>query len=197
MARAYGRIGAVVVVMLVAGAARAQKPTPPPPPVAPKPEPPKGTEVELGGLKSLAPAAWKAEKPANRLRLHQFKVPRFEGDPADAEAYTMEAHGTAEQNLARWKELFVPPSDTPADKAAKVTTFEVGKAKVTVLDVSGTYLQKDKPIDTAAKEVRPDYRMLGAVLETPDGSFTVRLIGPKKTVASQAKAFDQLLRNFK
>src|SRR4051794_31952221 len=90
----------VAAVALSAPAALAQpaKPAlPPPPPAA-------GTEVTLDGMKAVAPANWKAEKPANRLRSYQFKLPRAAGDTEDAELFIMpDIQGTAEQNFARWK----------------------------------------------------------------------------------------------
>jgi hypothetical protein len=35
----------------------------------------KGTPVKLSGLAGTTPATWKSEKPANRLRSYQFKLP--------------------------------------------------------------------------------------------------------------------------
>ena len=41
--------------------------------------------IPFGTLKSDTPADWKAEKPANRLRSHQFKIASGEEGVADAE----------------------------------------------------------------------------------------------------------------
>ena len=175
---------------LMAAAAPAQSPTTPPATV--------GTEVTLDGLKSITPANWKAEKPANRLRSHQFKLPRAAGDKEDAELFIMpDMQGTVQENFARWKELFVPPPDGPKDAAAKEGKFQVGKATIHTIDLRGTYYVKHIPIDVAVKEVRPDYRMLGVFWESKDAKIAIRMIGPKKTVESYAKAFDAWLKSFK
>ena len=167
---------------------------PKPPPVSPA----TGTEVLLDGLKAVTPATWKAEKPANRLRSYQFKLPRADGDKEDAELFIMpDMQGSAEQNFARWKELFVPPPDGPRADAAKEGKFQLGKATVSTIDLRGTYYVKHIPIDVAVKEVRPDYRMLGVFWESKDAKISIRLIGPKKTVESHAKAFDSWLKSFK
>lgn len=157
-----------------------------------------GTEVTLDGLKAVTPANWKAEKPANRLRSHQFKLPRADGDKEDAELFIMpDMQGTAEQNFTRWKELFVPPPDVPRGAAAKESKFQIGKATIHTIDLRGTYYVKHIPIDVAVKEVRPDYRMLGVFWESKDAKIAIRMIGPKKTVEGHAKAFDAWLKNFK
>ena len=162
------------------------------------PQEAKPVEVMLDGLKSTAPAEWKAEKPANLLRAYQFKVPRGVSDKEDAEVYVLTTvHGTPAENIARLKELFVPPTNLPKEKAVREWDFKNAKATLTCLDIQGTYYVKNKPIDTAVKEVRPDYRMIAAVWASKDASFSIRMVGPKKTVEAHAKEFEQWLRNFK
>jgi len=179
-------------IALLTTAAPAQPPKPPPSPPAP------GTEVTLDGLKAVAPAAWKAEKPANRLRTYQFKILKSNGDKEDAELFIMPViQGTVDQNLAQWKELFVPPPDSAKADAVIEGKITLGKATITTLDLRGTYLHKHIPIDQAVKEVKLDYRMLGAFWESKDARIAIRMIGPKKTVEAHAKEFDQWLKSFK
>ena len=48
----------------------------------------KGTAIELDGLKSTTPSSWKVEEPDPKLgkfRIHQFRLPRADGDKEDAE----------------------------------------------------------------------------------------------------------------
>ena len=42
-------------------------------------------DVEIAGMKSKTPDNWKEEKPSSDMRLTQFKLPKAEGDPEDAE----------------------------------------------------------------------------------------------------------------
>lgn len=163
-----------------------------------KAEPPKTTVVTLDGLKSAPPASWKAEKPDNLLRAYQFKAPRADGDKEDATVYVLTTvQGTPSDNIAMLKELFILPTSIPKDQAVREFQIKNSKATLTCIDIRGTYRVKNKPIDTAIKEVRPDYRMIAAVWVSKDASYAIRIIGPAKTVERHAKQFEEWLRNFK
>jgi hypothetical protein len=158
----------------------------------------KGAIVDLGGMKSRAPAEWKEEEVTNRMRLQQFKLPKVKDDAQDAEIVIFNLGGTAEANIDRWKKMFVPPEGKSLDDVAKVTKMDVGDAKMTYLDVSGTYRFKERPFDPNSKEEsRPHSRMLGVIVETPKSQFQIRLVGPAATVENYKKGFDEFLKNFK
>src|SRR5438105_5674700 len=125
----------------------------------------KGTLVELGGMKSRAPAAWSEEPAANQMRLAQFKLAKVSGDSRDAEIVICKGiGGSAKDNIERWKKMFQPVGGKSLDDVAKVTEFKVGDASVTYLEVSGTYLFKERPFDPNAKpQPLANYRMLGVV----------------------------------
>jgi hypothetical protein len=161
-----------------------------------------GTEVVLGSLKSRAPADWKKEEPAFKMRAYQFKVPRAEGDKVDAQMLIFHfpggAGGSAADNIDRWKGMWMPPEGKKLDEVAKVEKFKVGTVPVTYLDVHGTYLDKTPPFDPNAKTVRrPNYRQLAVVFESEDGPYFIRLTGPERTVEQHKKGFDNWLKAFK
>src|SRR5262245_9174308 len=186
----------IVGLAVVLGTALVLAEPPKSPPA--KPEPARGVEVTLDGLKSATPVTWKTEKPANLLRAYQFKLPHADGEKDDGKLFVLTTvHGTPQENIARLKELFLLPTDLPRDKAMREFEVKNAKATLTCLDIQGTYYVKNKPIDTAVKEVRPDYRMIAAVWMSKDAAYSIRLIGPKKTVEWHAKSFDQWLRSFK
>ena len=163
-----------------------------------RPQPAKGTEVIIDGLKSETPSTWKAEKPANRLRSHQFKLPKAAGDKDDAELYILpEVGGKVEESFNNLKELFIPPPDMPKSQAVKESKFMVGKAAIYVLELQGTFRVKHIPIDQAVKEVKPDYRMLAVIWKSDQTSCSIRMVGPRKTVEAHAKEFENWLRGFK
>jgi hypothetical protein len=151
--------------------------------------------VTLDGLSSPAPADWKEQPVSGPMRVKHFIVPRVAGDTRDAEVivfyFGAGQGGDPEQNVARWRSMFDPPG-------GKVETFKVGAVKTTVLDVSGTYLFKARPVDPSLEaERRPDHRMIGVVFETPNGPYFIRFVGPQKTVAKHKPAFDAWLKGFK
>lgn len=159
----------------------------------------KGTVVTLDGMKSRAPASWKAERPSNRLRLAQFRLPKVDGDKHDAELVIFRGiTGSAKANLQRWKEMFAPPAGKKIDDVATVERTKVGDDDAAYLDVHGTYLYKERPFDPRSRvERRPDYRLLGLQIEGKDHPYHVRLVGPAKTVAHYKKGFDAWLKGFK
>jgi hypothetical protein len=157
-----------------------------------------GTVVDLDGLRSKAPAAWKEEEPSNRMRVAQFKLPKVKDEPRDAEIVIFNTGGSARDNIDRWKTFFIPPEGKTTDDIAKVSEMKVGDAKVTTLDIHGTYKFKERPFDPNAKEERlAHYRMVGAVLETPNKQFQIRFVGPEATVEHYKAGFDEWLKNFK
>lgn len=186
------RFSSAVLIILLAVAAAPAQPAKKPQPMA------RSVEVTLDGLKSATPATWIPDKPDNLLRAYQFKAPKASGDKEDAILYVLTTvQGTPAENIARLKDLFLLPTSMPKDKAVREWEIKNAKATLTCLDVQGTYHVKNKPIDKAVKEVRPDYRMIAAVWVGKEASFSIRLVGPKNTVEHHAKAFEQWLRNFK
>jgi len=125
-----------------------------------------GEEVVLDGLKSKVPAAWKTEKPGNKFRAFQFRVPKAEGDKEDAELviffFGPNQGGTAEQNVKRWKGFFIPPKGKDIDEATQVNKMKVSDVPVTYVDIQGTYKFKKRPFDENEKpELKPNFRQLG------------------------------------
>jgi hypothetical protein len=158
----------------------------------------KGTVVKLDKLSSTTPAEWKSEKPANRLRSHQFRLPGAK-DAKDAEIFIFpDLTKTVDENFARYKELVLPPEGKTVDDITKVVKFEVGKAKVAVLDMEGTWLYKERPFDPKSKqEMRPNSRVVSVIVTTDDGNYLIRLSGPAPTVAAHFDGFMKWIKGFK
>jgi hypothetical protein len=162
----------------------------------------KGVNVKLDNIQSTAPAEWKAEKPQFGTRLHQFRLPKAEGDKEDAEVtvsyFGQGQGGGVNENVQRWKGQFVPPTGKSIDDVAKVEKMKVGDVEVTYLDVQGTYKSRNPPFDPNAKEeLKPDSRMIAVYLATKTGPHFIRCVGPAKTVEQYKKGFDEWLKAFK
>jgi hypothetical protein len=159
----------------------------------------KGEAVEMDGLKSTAPAAWKKGTPANQFQYAVFTLPKADGDKDDTTLtiyyFNPGGGGGKDANIQRWKGMF----KAPAADNAKVNQFKVGDVPVTEVDVSGTYLFKmGGPFNPNAKtEEKPDYRMVGVIFESKNGPYFMRLVGPAKSVEKGKKDFDEWLKNFK
>jgi hypothetical protein len=157
-----------------------------------------GVTVELGGLRSTAPAARKEVPVAGSMRVKQFVLPGKEGDAELAVFFFGQGQGgTLQANLDRWKQQFqLPPGQTP-ETAGKISSLKLASGKVTVLDIRGTYLFKARPMDPGPGEPRPNHRMLAAVLESPRGNYFIKLVGPAATIEQNKKEFDAWLKAFK
>lgn len=152
----------------------------------------KADPVKIGPAKYPVPKAWKRQRPRNEMRAAQFEIPLADGDEGKAEFivfYFQGQGGGVQENIKRWVGMF-----EEKDGKEKVEKIEAAKMPITTLDVSGTY--KDKPFPMAPSEtLRKNYRMLAAVVETPDdGPYFFRLVGPKKTIEANAAAFKAMLK---
>jgi hypothetical protein len=157
-------------------------------------------EVEIAGMKSKTPDAWKEEKPSSDMRLTQFKLPKAEGDPEDAELiifYFRGGSGDPEANLKRQLAKFKPAEGK--DKVdVKLDKIKVGTHEAPYQDITGTFLSKFPPNAPTAKVTeKTNYRQLYVPLVTDKGDYYPTLIGPAKTVEKHKKDFEDFLKNFK
>ena len=142
------------------------------------------------GVKWTAPSNWKteAERP---MRLATYTIPSAPGDSDPAECgvyyFGQGQGGSVEANMTRWIRQF------QAKEAAKRDQRTVHGLKVTTVDVSGAYSGMGGPMAKADASPKPNYRLLGAILEGPQGSVFFKLTGPAKTVAQNQAAFDKLI----
>lgn len=159
----------------------------------------KGKVVELDGMKAAVPAEWVQEKPANRMRFLQFRLPKVEGDKTDAELYIFRGlGGNANENIKRWRDMFIPPEGKTIEDVSKVSKIKIGKDEAPYLEVWGTYKYKAAPFDPKSKaELRPNQRMLNIHYEGQDEVYHFRLVGPDKTVQHYKKGFEDWLKALK
>ena len=80
-------------------------------------------------------------------------------------------------------------------KAPKDEQLVANGLKVTTVDVSGTYVAETAP-GSGTFNNKPAYRLRAAVVETPNGSYFVKLVGPEKTVAQWNESFLSYVKSF-
>jgi len=155
----------------------------------------KGAVVELDEVKSAVPADWKKGE-AKGLRYAQFRVPRADGDEADAELIIFKGlGGTVKQNVDRWKGQFIPPEGKTLDDVSTLKKMKVGGYSATYLDVRGTY--RDMMPGSTKVTKRPGYRMLALQVDGDQKPYHIILRGPAKTIEKHKKEFDDWLKAFK
>ena len=180
-------------------ALKAQIPAPAPAPAA---EPATGGEPAASpwkpgeafvvmGLKVKAPEGWLRQKPANRMRKAQFKLPHAENDTFDGELTVIPAFGGMDANLQRWKQQFKEVPEPLINKR------EVSGMEVSIVQLDGTYLYKARPMDPAETvQPRPDYRVLAAVVQAPGGQVFFKSFGPRATMEKWQEAFTDMVDSF-
>lgn len=142
-----------------------------------------------GGLQWTAPTAWKAQ-PQRPMRAATYAVPAAPGDKEEGECavfyFGPGQGGGVEANIQRWIAQF--------ESGAKPQTGKktVNGLPVTTIDLSGTYLASAGPM-SPTKTSKPGYRLLGAIVEGPQGGVFFKFTGPAKTVAAGQAAFDKML----
>ncbi len=94
--------------------------------------------------------------------------------------------GTVQDNLSRWISQFKAGGDH------QFSTKEVNGLKLTTVQIKGTYLAPSGPMMASSGE-KPDYRLLGAIVEAPQGLVFIKVVGPSSTVDSSEAGFNQLI----
>lgn len=144
-----------------------------------------------GGFSLAAPEGWKRVQPKSSIVETEFSIPS-EGEGVQPGRMTvMGAGGSVQANVDRWFGQFAQADGSDTKDKATTKKFKLAECEVTIVDITGTY--KDAPAGPFAggKAVdRPDYRMLAAIVETPDrGNYFLKFYGPGKTVAKHADGF--------
>ena len=141
------------------------------------------------GLTWSVPAGWAAqgERP---LRLATYSIPMARGDAEDAECavfyFGPNQGGGVEDNIERWVGQFENPS-TPLRTTQQVHGLTIARVKM-----HGDYLAPGGPrMESQGK--KPDYLLLGAIVNGPHGAVFFKLIGPAKTVEAAAAEFERML----
>ena len=149
-------------------------------------------------LKFTVPAGWVEEPRSSAMRIAQYKLPKAPGDAADASLviyyFGPGQGGTTAANIERWLGQ-MKQADGSAVKDGKEEHFDANGLKVTTVDVSGTYVAETAP-GSGTFENSPAYRLRAAVIETQNGSYFVKLVGPEKTVTQWNDSFLVFLKSF-
>ena len=160
-----------------------------------KPAAAHGTAPAASGLKYTAPTDWISEQPTSSMRQAQYRLPKEQGDPEDAELvvfYFQGGGGGVQANIDRWIGQFTKGDGSPATDAAKTSKKESHNIPITIVDLSGTYMAGMGPM-LAETKAKPNFRMLAAVAEAPSGPWFFKLTGPAKTVAKWENSFRSFL----
>ena len=202
--------GALVVGLLVLGFVawrRSMEPAPGSgaagePPAAASPMPPSGTPdvggspgadgsseatLAASGLRWKTPASWREGGP-RAMRIATYFVggpdPETTGECAVFH-FGPGMGGGVDDNIERWVGQF----DGSPNYVRRVLT--VHGLKVTRVEIAGTFLAPDSEMQSQGK--RPAWKLLGAIVEGPQGAVFFKFTGPAAVIDGAAKGFDTML----
>jgi hypothetical protein len=132
------------------------------------------------------------------MRAATYIVPALDGDPEPGEVavfyFGASQGGDVQSNIDRWIGQFNQPDGSDSKSAAKSGTLEANGMKVTTVEVTGTYTAGMGPM-SGVKTEKPNFRMLGAIVEGPEGAVFFKFTGPDKTVESARADFEKLINS--
>ena len=149
--------------------------------------------IKARGLTFRAPAAWKSSMPSSPFRIAQLKVEPAEGDADPAELVVTAfagGAGSVEQNLARWRSQFRDKDGNPPKIESK--TVPGKNTEVLRVEVAGRYVAPKVPGGSEVLD-KPNYRLLGAIVQTSKIAYFFKMLGPDKTMVAARPDFDALL----
>jgi hypothetical protein len=123
------------------------------------------------------------------MRVATYAVPAAKGSEAgECSVFFFGAGqgGGADENVDRWARQF---EGTPPARRSNKT---VSGLAVTLAEVEGTYLNPGGGM-MMSQGKKPGYRLLGAIVEAPQGRVFFKMTGPAATVAAARPAFDGLV----
>jgi hypothetical protein len=153
--------------------------------------------TEVAGLFWIIPQDWQAE--ADRpMRVATYKTPSAPGDSDPGEIavfyFGPDEGGSVEANVDRWFNQFEQPTDIPQSESSTRENLTVNGIPVTIVRTSGTYTAAAGPM-VGRQDVRPGYKLIGAIAEGPQGAVFFKFTGPASTIDSGEEDFMTLVRS--
>jgi hypothetical protein len=138
-------------------------------------------------LRFNAPAAWVSKTPSSSMRLAEYTLPKVASDPEDATVtvffFGATQGGNVQANIDRWiSQMAQPDGRSSNDLAKTMSAATTSDLKLTVVDVSGTFVAEVAPGSTEHFN-KPGFRQLAVYIETPGGPYFVKALGPAATIA--------------
>jgi hypothetical protein len=150
---------------------------------------------QKNSLKFTVPAGWIEEERTSSMRVAQYRLPKAATDSEDASLvlyyFGQGQGGSATANIERW----ISQMKQAEGSSPKQESLEVNGLKVTTVDVAGTYVAETAP-GSGTFNNKPSYRLRAAVVETPNGNYYVKLVGPEKTVTQWNDSFLSYIKSF-
>lgn len=142
------------------------------------------------------PPTFKRVPPSNPMRKASYVVPRAAGDAEDGELavfyFGPGQGGGIDANVDRWVKQFADAKPSDVKRAEREAN---GLRQHTVELESGTF-SSGMAMGGSGKP-KPNYGLLGGIVEAPSGAYFFKLTGPSNTVKQAKAEFYKLLDSVK
>jgi len=146
-------------------------------------------ETTVAGIEWSYPSRW-TKGGVRAMRVATYVVPQAEGDSDGGECavffFGAGQGGDVNSNIERWGSQF-----EDAGQAVKTTT-QVNSMNVTRVEIAGTFLAPSGPM-MESQGRKANYRLLGAIVEAPEGLVFFKFTGPQKTISTATAEFDAMI----
>jgi hypothetical protein len=146
------------------------------------------TTPSAAGIRWSVPQRW-TEQPPRTMRVATYAIPAAKGDEEAGECavfyFGKEQGGGINENISRWISQF-DKGNTHSMSSKQINGFSV-----TLVQIAGTYLAPGGPM-MQSQGNKENFRLLGAIVEAPEGLVFFKLTGPAKTVAAAETEFEAL-----
>lgn len=149
--------------------------------------------ASAAGIGWSVPGRW-TSGTGNSMRVATYGVPGAKGAEAGECAvffFGPGQGGGVDENVERWTGQFEGEA-----KAARTDRASVDGLKLTRVQFDGTYLAPGGPAMQSTGK-REGYRLLGAIVEAPEGLVFFKLTGPAATLGAAAAEFDGLVASIR
>ncbi len=152
--------------------------------------PPSLGGTTVAGVTFSPPDNWR-DLGSNGMRQAQFRLSPVEGDAADGEVnvfyFGPESGGGVEANLQRWiGQISLPDGGDPGAQAER-SSFTADGMPGHIVSLDGSYKSGGGRPMGGGGEILPGYRLVGVVIEGPQGSVFFKMTGPAATARAMER----------
>lgn len=162
-------------------------------------EPTAAAGLDLAGAHFEPPKTWKDMGP-QQMRNGYYTFGPVEGDTVPAEVtvfyFGSDQGGDIESNIRRWVGQMEPPAGMTIEQSmrrSKLTTTE--GLPLHFVELDGTFQRSmgGGPMTGGRTESFPGWRMVGAIVEAPEGNVFFKLVGPAATARAMEVDYRTML----
>ncbi len=154
-----------------------------------------GKSVTLAGITFTPPSIWKDLGPSG-MRKANYALDPVEGETEAGSVavyyFGKNQGGTVQANLDRWASQIGSSDSAESDIRSTLT---VDGMTVSTIEVGGAYNSSMGTAMDVSKDAKANYRLLGAVVEGPEGNVFFKLTGPDKTAQAMSKGFVTMIQS--